>query len=197
MPRPAHRPPPAAGVATLVIVLGAGFLLAGCSSGSSAGSDRDTPAARSSSTATASARVTETPPEAPEARRGRAGQRAFARHVMAVWGYALRTDDVKPLVALGTGGHGCGGCPALGRELAHRRTQHWAVDFPGVDVRRITVTDRGEVHVARATVDIPASDSYLSDGSYRNTSPAHRGATFEVQMHLSHRRYQLVSFTVS
>ena len=50
--------------------------------------------------------------------------------------------------------------------------------------------------VARATVDIPASDSYTTDGTFRNTSPAHKGATFVVRMRYVRTQWRLVSFSV-
>jgi hypothetical protein len=138
----------------------------------------------------------EPPPPAPAPAKGADGQRAFARHVIDLWGFALRTNDVKPLVALGRGTP-CGGCAALQRELARRASQGWAVDFAGAQLRRMKLTKQGTVQVARATVDIPESDSFNTDGTYRNTNPAHPGATFEVQMRLAGGRYRLVAFTVS
>lgn len=191
---------------TLVAALGAGVLVAGCSSGSVTPSARNTPSTSattraapspSSSRSPSPAPTVERPPAAPRPVPGRAGQRAFARHVMDLWGYALRTNDVKPLAALGAGKKACAGCAALGRELAQRRRQGWTVDFPGVDVRKLTVANQGDVRVARAKVDIAESDSFNADGSFRNTNPAHAGATFVVQMRFVSKRYRLVSFTVS
>ena len=71
------------------------------------------------------------------------------------------------------------------------------MDFPGVVVHRVRLTKQGGAEVARATVDIPQSDSYTTGGGYRNTSPAHHGATFVVRMRYAHGHYTLVTFTVS
>jgi hypothetical protein len=115
---------------------------------------------------------------------------------MDLWAYALRTNDTAPLDAL-SGARACAGCAALDRDLAARRRQGWAVDFPGVLVRTVSVRRRGDVRVARAAVDIPASDSYDTDGRFRNTNPAHPGATFEVQMRYLDGKYRLIAFSVS
>ena len=112
-------------------------------------------------------------------------------------GYALSTNDAAPLTRLG-GKSPCGGCRPLAAELARRAKRGWVVDFAGLTVRRLTVAKvQGAETVARATVDIPASDSYNTDGSFRNTSPAHAGSTFVVRMRYADKRYRLVSFTVS
>jgi hypothetical protein len=179
----------------LAATLVAGPLLAGCSSGSAQPASSDTPSA--ASTGPSAGAPEERPPAAPRPAPGPAGQRAFARHVMDLWAYALRTNDAKPLASL-SGNPSCGGCAALTRELGRRARQGWVVDFAGLDVRRVAVTGpRGGVRVARATVDIPASDSYNTDGSFRSSNPAHAAATFEVRMRVADGRYRLVSFTVS
>ena len=184
----------------LAATLTAGVLLSGCSGGSPADAGSASgPASAAASNATPSRSPDAQPaPAAPAAVRSRkaAGQRAFARHVMDLWGYALRTNDAKPLVATGAGRQACGGCAPLARELAARRRQGWTVDLPGVTVRRVRLAAQGNDRVARATVDIPASDSYLSDGTFRNTSPAHKGATFVVRMRYVRTQWRLVSFTV-
>jgi hypothetical protein len=116
---------------------------------------------------------------------------------MDLWGFALRTNDVRPLASLGAGARPCGGCAALRSELARRRAEKWSVDFRGVDVRRLRVSGPARAAVARAVVDIPASDSFHDDGTFRNTSPAHTAAAFDVRMRFTGRAYRLVSFTVS
>ncbi len=188
-------------VALVVAALGPAMLLGGCSGSDATPAAKDTatssPTSASTSPTTGAVPTAGTPPSAPRATRGRAGEHAFARYVMDLWAYALRTNDAKPLSALALGKKPCGGCAALTRELGQRRTQGWTVDLPGVRVRKAKVTRQGDVQVVRAVVDIPQSDSYNADGTFRNTSPAHPGATFEVQMRMSDRRYRLVSFTVS
>lgn len=116
---------------------------------------------------------------------------------MDLWGYALRTNDAGPLTRL-AGKKACAGCSALDKELARRKQQGWVVDFAGLTVRTVTVArQRGAEHVARSKVDIPKSDSYNTDGTFRNTSPAHAGSTFVVRMRYVDKHYRLVSFTVS
>jgi hypothetical protein len=193
-------PPPARLRRAAVAVVGTAVLLGGCSSQSSDPTSASTPPPPSPSpTSAASSPVpaVEPAPRAPRPVRGRTGQRAFAEHVIDLWGYALRTNDAEPLTTLSAGKKPCGGCPALTRTLAQRRSEGWTVDLDAVHVRRIKLTERTGVKVARATVDVPESDSYNTDGSYRNANEAHQGATFEVQMRFAGGRYRLVSFTVS
>jgi hypothetical protein len=174
-------------------------LLSGCSSGSpDTSSPSAAPPTSTGPTSDPSASTaTDAPPPAPRPAPGPVGQQAFARHVMDLWGYALRTNDAAPLSKLG-GAKSCGGCAALSTELARREKQGWVVDFAGLAVRSVSVAKpRGAERVARARVDIPASDSYNTDGSFRNTSPAHAGSTFLVRMRYADKHYRLVSFTVS
>ena len=180
-----------------VVVLA--LLLAGCSESDGGGSQDPPATASAAASPSSSAPSREPPPALPAAARskGRAGKRVFARHVMDVWGYALRTNDARPLTALGSKRKPCGGCGAFARTLASRRTQGWAVDFPGLRVRSLEVSASGGQAVARARVDVPQSDSYNDDGSFRNTSPAHKGASFVVRMRYAGKGYRLVSFTVS
>jgi hypothetical protein len=205
-------------------VLSASLLLTGCSgdadspdsseeptgqaSGStSAASASSSPSASSSASpgtdVEASAEpAAEQPPAVPKAKRGKAGQRRFAQHVMATWAYALRTNDAKPLVSLSPKGDACAGCDAFAAEMGKRRKQGWSVDFPGLAVRQVRLraqeTAAGvPVTYARARVDIPESDSFNADGSYRNTSAAHDDARFEVVMRFTGERYRLLAFTVS
>ena len=170
-------------------------LLSGCSGGAPAAGD-DAPSA-SPSAAPSPAPSVEPAPSAPAAAHSRtpAGQRAFARYVMELWAYALRTNDPKPLAATSRGRSPCDGCARLAEELASRRTQGWAVDFAGLHVRRIALTAQGGDRVARARVDVPASDSYNDDGTFRNTSPAHKGAEFLVQMRYVRSQWRLVGFS--
>jgi len=175
-------------------------LVAGCS-GDATPSSKPSPTSSVAAGQTRSATPSPSPtvepaPVAPDPVNSAAGQRAFARHVMDLWAFALRTNDAEPLVALGRG-TACAGCTALQRELARRSAAGWTVDLAGVDVRRIALSKRGGSRLARATVDIPASDSFNTDGTFRNTNPAHTGATFEVRMRFVDGGYRLLSFTVS
>lgn len=139
----------------------------------------------------------EAPPPAPAYAAGPAGQRAFARHVVDLWGYALRTDDAHPLTALAPAHHPCAGCAALASTLRRRDQQGWSVDFPRVPVRKVTLHRTGGDQVATAVVDIPQSDSYYRDGSYRNSNPAHPRARFTVRMRAVAKSYRLVEFSIS
>jgi hypothetical protein len=137
-------------------------------------------------------------PQPPKARRGPAGQEAFARHVMESWVWALRHNDASPLLeASASSKRPCVGCVPLDKELRKRTKEGWYVDLPGISVQRTRMQPEGEVVVATSRVDIPASDSYYDDDSYRSTSPAHDDATFTVRMKYTQRGYVLESFTVA
>jgi hypothetical protein len=136
-------------------------------------------------------------PEVPRPRKGPRGQKAFARYVMAAWSWSLRANDAGPLLDVSPSRkQPCRGCRPLEKELAQRAKQGWYVDFPGLAVDRTRLRREGADVVATSKVDIPESDSFLEDGSYRSTSPAHPNATFTVRMRLTKGEYQLVSFTV-
>jgi hypothetical protein len=192
------------------LALSASLLLAGCSGDSADKADKAGPDSSSTSTPSSSATAspspsstvrtatTEKPPTPPRATRGKKGQQAFARHVMAAWSYGLRTNDAKPLTGLSPAKKACAGCKVYVAELAKRRKEHWTVDFAGLKVRSVKLTQQGPGQTyAKAKVDIPASDSYTTDGTFRNTSTAHPGATFEVVMGYAKKRYRLLAFTVS
>jgi hypothetical protein len=137
-------------------------------------------------------------PEVPKARKGPGGQKAFARYVMAAWAWSLRANDAGPLLDVSPSRkQPCRGCRPLEKELAQRAKEGWYVDFPGLTVESTKVRRGGTDVVAASKVDIPESDSYLDDGSYRSTSPAHPGATFAVRMRWSKGGYRLVSFTIA
>ncbi|MGN6576180.1 MAG: DUF6318 family protein [Nocardioides sp.] len=187
-------------------------VLAGCSTSDDASQAAD-PASPASSSASTDPSVEPSPsaadeaqaaaqvppaPEVPPARKGQRGQRAFARYVMAAWAWSLRANDAGPLLEVSPPGkQPCRGCRPLQKELAQRAKEGWYVDFPGLSVDRTRLRRDGGDVVATSKVDIPESDSFLEDGSYRSTSPAHPNATFTVRMMLTKGEYRLVSFTVS
>lgn len=201
---------------TTALALCASLVLTGCSDDSAKGSGKPAEPSSSSTSATLSGTATraaaetaptptmsprpvaEKAPRTPPGKRGKASQRRFARHVMAVWAYGLRTNDAKALTRLSTTERQCDGCRAYTKDLAKRRKQGWSVDSAGLRVRSIRLDQQpGDVTYAKARVDIPQSDSVFRDGSYRNTNKAHRGATFEVLMLHTGKRYRLLAFTIS
>lgn len=138
------------------------------------------------------------PPEVPRPRKGPRGQKAFARYVMAAWSWSLRANDAGPLLAVSPSRkQPCRGCAPLAKELAQRAEDGWYVDFPGLSVDRTRLRHDGRDVVATSKVDIPESDSFLDDGTYRSTNPAHPGATFVVRMRLTKGEYRLVSFSIA
>ncbi len=190
----------------LPLVLCASLAVSGCSGGSDSDSDKDKAEPSPSSSASASASTSsatpkpapEKPPTAPKAKRGKAGQKVFGRYVMALWGYGLRTNDSKPLVSLSPGKKQCRGCKPYARSLKLRQKRGWSVDFPGVSVHKVTAEKVGDNAYVKASVDIPASDTYNRDGTFRNTNKAHDGAKFEMLVHFKKKKgYQLLAFTVS
>jgi hypothetical protein len=194
-------------LATTLVLCG-GLLLSGCSddspeSSKPKASGSATPSATTSdSSSVASASPTQAAatqaPRPPAPKRGRTGQKRFAGHVMAAWSYGLSTNDARTLTRLSPRKKPCEGCTAYAKELAKRRKQGWSVDFPGVVVRSVRLKQQGDgVTYARSRVDIPQSDSFNSNGSFRNTNQAHPGATFEVLMRYTKKGYRLLAFTVS
>jgi hypothetical protein len=190
--------------AVALLALCAALVLGGCSGGSDdEPSSADSPSGSASPSASSSTRAASDsptrarPPRAPKPVRGPAGQKRFAKHVMALWGYALRNNDARALVALSAPGKKCQGCRPFATSLRQREKAGWYVDFAGVDVHKVTVKKVDDNVYAKAKVDIPESDSYNADGSFRNTNRAHRDATFEVLMHRGDKRFQLLAFTVS
>jgi hypothetical protein len=117
---------------------------------------------------------------------------------MAAWSWSLRANDAGPLLAVSPSRkQPCRGCGPLEKELAQRAGDGWYVDFPGLSVDRTRLRRDGREVVATSKVDIPESDSFLDDGTYRSTNPAHPGATFVVRMRLTKGEYRLVSFGIS
>ena len=180
----------------------ASLVLAGCGGGSEKEPDPSPSPSPSVLTSASASIPSATPtaekvPRAPTATPGKAGQRKFARHVMDLWGYGLRTNNAKPIVALSPKGKPCRGCAEFAATLKERKQQGWSVDFAGLKVRKVVPKQVAGHTYARSTVDIPKSDSYNTDGTFRNTNEEHNGATFEVLMSYTKKRYHLLAFTVS
>jgi hypothetical protein len=117
---------------------------------------------------------------------------------MTAWSWSLRANDAGPLLAVSPSRkQPCRGCGPLEKELAQRAEDGWYVDFPGLSVDRTRLRRDGREVVATSKVDIPESDSFLDDGTYRSTNPAHPGATFVVRMRLTKGEYRLVSFSIA
>lgn len=136
-------------------------------------------------------------PRPPKAGKGPNGQRAFARFVMDAWSWSLITNDASPLLAASPSRtKPCEGCRRLERELANRADEGWYVDFPGLTVGRTRLARDGTTVTATTRVDIPESDSFFEDGTYRSSSPAHPDATFRVRMRLVDGDYRLLAFSV-
>jgi hypothetical protein len=180
------------------------LVASGCSGGSDASDKKSASPSHSassspspSSTSSSQTSKRESPPVEPKAKPGKAGQMAFARYVMQLWGYGLRNNDAKPLVALSPKKKPCRGCKDYAKSLQQRRKRGWAVDFPGVTVHKLTTAKVENGTYVKATVDIPESDTYNRDGSFRNTNAAHNGAAFEMLVHYDKLGYQLLAFTVS
>ncbi|MGZ4495281.1 MAG: hypothetical protein ACXVWU_11320 [Nocardioides sp.] len=151
-----------------------------------------------SSASASSSPVAVPTPTAPAPRRGRAGEEAFARYVMKLWGTSLRADDAGPLLALAPKGGSCAGCRELATELGSRARDGWHVDFPGLLVRSVRVRPgAGGEATATARVGIPASDSYFDDGRFRSSNAAHPRATFTVRMRWTEGGYRLLGFGIA
>lgn len=136
-------------------------------------------------------------PAPPRPRPGPKGQRAFAEHVMAAWAWSLQANDARPLLDVSRSDkRPCTGCRELARELRERDREQWYVDLPTLSVGRTRLRRDGDEVVARSSIDIPESDTYFYDGTFRSTNPQHEDATFLVRMRRAADRYVLVSFTL-
>lgn len=192
--------------------VGAVLLVGSCSADAGSPQAEDpSPAESPSGSPTGSAAATEEPspaeptvpspppmPEPPRSGPGPKGQRAFAQHVIASWAWALQANDAEPLVLVSRSPQRlCTGCRDLVRELRKRDRQGWYVDLPAVSVQRTRLRRDGDEVVATSRVDIPESDTYFYDGTFRSTNRAHDDAAFTVRMRKSRDGYVLVSFTLA
>lgn len=189
-------------------VVGTVLLVSSCSSDAEApdvdaspstASESPTETASEQPTPSAEPTVPEPPamPEPPRPRAGPKGQRAFAQHVMASWAWSLQANDATPLLeASRSRKRPCSGCRELDQELRKRDRQGWYVDLPALRVERTRLRRDGNEVVARSRVDIPESETYFYDGTFRSTNRAHDDATFLVRMRRADDRYVLVSFTL-
>lgn len=169
-------------------------------SGTASTSPSPTPSESPEASATAETGPPEPPamPRPPRPRPGPEGQRAFAEHVVAAWAWSLQANDAAPLLAASRSpARPCSGCRELARELRDRDREGWYVDLPPIGLGGTRLRRDGEEVVASTRVDIPESDTYFYDGSFRSTSPPHEDATFEVRMRRTDDRYVLVSFTLA
>lgn len=147
----------------------------------------ESPSSASASTTDFSPTPTETePPTAelplkPDFADSAAGKRAYVTYIVEGWVYALNTNDPSVLLDE-SGAKPCRGCDSLRAELAEREKEGWHVQLPGVDVRKVTFRRDEDVEVATAVVDIPASQSFFEDGTYRNDNDEHRGAEFVIDI---------------
>jgi hypothetical protein len=117
------------------------------------------------------------------------------------WGYALSTNDATAVTGLSPSKkEQCRGCKELATELHRRHKQGWHVQFPGASIRRTTLERRAERILATTVADIPASQSYFDDGTYRNDNDAHRGAKFLIDLRIDgtakKRHYVLLAFSL-
>ncbi|GAA1928384.1 hypothetical protein GCM10009815_23500 [Nocardioides marmoribigeumensis] len=184
--------------------------LAGCSSDSSkaSGTPSKTPASATSSSsgspsASPSATGAPTPekPTPPVFAPGEKGQKAFAEYVVTSWGYALSTNDATAVTGLSPSKkEQCRGCQDLAAELKRRAKDGWHVDFPGAQVRRTTLKRSDDRILATTVADIPASQSYFDDGTFRNDNEAHKGAKFLIDLRIDgrakKRHFVLLAFSL-
>lgn len=187
-------------------LLGAGSLLLGACSGDdadAAAEPGETPATPASVSATVSPSPTASPdpdrPSEPKFAPGRRGKRAFVDYVVAGWGYGLQTNDPSVLLDA-SGKRACRGCDTYRDELEQRAKENWYVQFPGATVRRATFRADGPVEVGRLVVEIPASQSFFEDGTFRNDNKAYKRARFLIDLRADgqgeRRRWTLLAFSI-
>jgi hypothetical protein len=185
--------------------------LAGCSGDSSkpsASASSTSTSATSSESSSPSPSASTTPaaekptrPAKPAFAPGDKGHKAFAAYVVASWGDALRTNDATAVTGLSPSKkEQCRGCKDLATELKRRAKDGWHVEFPGASVKRTTLGREGDRILATTVADIPASQSYFDDGTFRNDNDAHRGAKFLIDLRIDgtakKRHYVLLAFSL-
>ena len=194
-------------VLAVVLAASSAGALAGCSDDSpkaaATPSQTPTPSRTPSTSATPSPSPTPSPeaPTRPAFAPGDKGRRAFASYVVASWGYALSTNDPTAVTDLSPSRkEQCRGCKELATELRSRADEGWHVEFPGATVRRTTLSREGERILATTVADIPASQSYFDDGTFRNDNEAHAGAKFLIDLRIDgegkKRHYVLLAFSL-
>lgn len=168
------------------------------SSSSSSSSLSTSPSAPGSSSSPTSTPGT-TKPEEPRFRGSGAGKRDFVRYIIDGWGYSLRTNDASVLLEA-SDKKPCRGCDTLRSELRERKKEGWSVDFPGAKVRKVKFQRDGDVEVATATVDIPSSQSFFDDSTFRNDNKARKGVPFLLDIRAEgrgkKRHWTLLAFTI-
>ena len=196
---------PLAALATAVLVLGAcaGGEEPAADPGEAAGASEASPSASSSATASESTSPSGSPgpskPEEPRFRDNRDGKKAFVSYIIDGWGYALQTNDPSVLLDA-SGKKACRGCDSLRSELRQREKEGWYVQFPGADVRSVKFRRDGPVEVATARVDIPSSQSFFDDGTFRNDNQARKRVPFLLDIRADgrgkKRHWTLVAFSI-
>jgi hypothetical protein len=191
--------------ARLVVALAAAALvLTSCGGGdqSEEAEESASPSATASELGSPSptASPTPEPPSEPRFRPGRAGKRAFVKYIVDGWSYGLNTNDPSVLMKASSGKKPCRGCGPFRDELKQREDEGWYVRFPGAKLRKVTFRPDGEIEVATAIVDIPASQSFHDDGTVRNDNEAHRGARFLIDLReegkRKNRQWTLAAFSI-
>ena len=165
-----------------------------------------TPAPASSTTTSApttepaepTASATPEPQKRPRSANTPKGRKEFTAFVVERWGHALATNDATVVSSLSPKGATCQGCRELRAELGRRTKQGWFVDFPGAEVKRVTVRpgDATGVWAATARISVPESRSYFDDGTYRNDNKAHPDVAFTVRMRHQAGRFVLLAFSI-
>ena len=181
-----------------VAALICGLALSGC------GADNKEPSPKSTETPSPTTTSTPSPtkpvaekPVLPDATKGKKGQEAFATYVVNAWAYSLATNEASILKDVSAGTKPCRGCIEQTATLAERAKEGWYVYPFEVTISKIRLIRTALGTTARVRFDIPETRSFFDDGKFRNTSPAHTGATFTVSMKLDKKKYQLVGFTIS
>jgi hypothetical protein len=195
-----------------IVLTTAALLLSGCGGGdaepaSAPGEDATTTEASPSATVESSPGSSPGPveqeqpdkPEEPRFRDNRAGKRAFVSYIIDGWGDALQTNDPSVLLDA-SGKKPCRGCDTLRKELRERKKEGWYVQFPGADVRNVKFRRDGDVEVATARVNIPGSQSFFEDGTFRNDNKARKRVPFLLDIRADgrgkKRHWRLLAFSV-
>lgn len=134
-------------------------------------------------------------PTLPEATNDLAGQKAFAKYVVAAWAYGLGTNDFSAVAKVDPAGT-CNGCKEMRGTLADRKSDGWHIEKPAVSVNSSDlVVKKGPLRVVGMEIATGRSQSVNDDGSVRKRNKP-MTLYFEVGMVFKDDHFQITDYSV-